>query len=101
MLISRCSQRLLRLVLIVLCVIATSESLLSSNERVQNHPAGARKVGRIANAPFGTMVPGSQTLSYTVVAQVQTFIDAWVEYNPTTWRVAHALAVDSCMSHLC
>jgi len=82
MLAFRSPLRFRRLAPIIVCVLAAS--VLSPNVHAQKHPVGGTKIGRIAPMSPGAMVPGSETLSFTLVPEVQTFIDAWVEYNPDT-----------------
>lgn len=84
MLAFRCPVRSLRVVQTVICILLTSASMLAADANEQNRSAGPRKSGRIATAPYSGAPLATETLDYTVLPQVQIFVDAWVEYNPTT-----------------
>ncbi len=77
-----CPLSVRRLAPIIVCIFAAS--VLNPNVHAQKRPLAGTKIGRIAPMSPGAMVPGSETLSFTLVPQVQTFIDAWVEYNVDT-----------------
>jgi hypothetical protein len=82
MLVSRCPLRFRRLAPIIVYILAAS--MFAPNVHAQKRAVGGTKVGRIAPMSPGGLVPGSETLSPTLVPEVQTFIDAWVEYNTST-----------------
>ncbi len=84
MLVSRYPLRFLCIARIALCILMASASMFASEAQAQNHPVGRTKTGRMAPMSSAVLVPGSETLNYTVPPQVQTFVDAWVEYNVDT-----------------
>jgi hypothetical protein len=66
-----------RSALFLLCMLALVANVQAQD---QDRPIGRSKAGQIA----GSLVPGSETLSITVIPATQTFVDAWVEYNVDT-----------------
>lgn len=82
MLAFRCPLRFRRLAPIIVCILAAST--FAPNVHAQKPAVSGTKIGRIAPLSLGAIVAGSETLSFTLVPEVETFIDAWVEYNPTT-----------------
>lgn len=80
MLIARPVMRRASLLLALLCLFTISGTAAADSTTNRNSTNTNRKIGRIVTSqPLG---PPS-ALAYTVYSQMQTLIDAWVEYSPT------------------
>jgi hypothetical protein len=86
----RCHVHSLRLAQIVFCIVMTTVSLFASNLQAQNTQVTGTKSGRLAAPSLGAgWASGTlRNLSFSVSPKLKKFMDAWVEYYPSTCTLA-------------
>lgn len=80
MLASQSSERRARLLVTFVCILMLSGAAAAAP--LTNRPPPDRKMGRIATSQ--TLDPLQRELAYKVLPNVQIYVDAWVEYYPSS-----------------